>query len=177
MTIERTANITGSGLARRRGLTLVELLVVLAVIALLLAILIPAIGVARARARRARCASQLHQIGLALRIYFDSQAIDHPVFPYAHAMPSAWPDHRSIRDALAPFLERDATVFHCPDDSTRFSAEGLSYRYNERLSGKPVIDFERVLEDFDPVHGPADSPGAINVLYADSAVRNSRFGR
>lgn len=164
-------NPTGMSQARRRGLTLVELLVVLAVIALLLALLVPAIGVARARARRARCKSQLHQIGVALRIYFDSQGFDHPVFPYAHAMPSASPDHRSIRDALAPFLEGDATVFHCPDDSTRFPVEGLSYRYNESLSGKPVIAYERVLEDFDPVHGTANSPGAINVLTADSAVR------
>lgn len=170
MKVGRTRNPVGRTRAGR-GLTLVELLVVLAVVALLLAMLVPAIGTARARARRARCQSQLHQIGLALRLYFDSQAIDHPLFPIAHAMPSAWPDRRSIRDVLAPFLERDATVFHCPDDSTRFPVEGLSYRYDEGLSGKPLIGRELVLEDFDPVHGPANSPGAKNMLYSNSAVR------
>ncbi len=46
------------------GFTLVELLVVVAAIALLMALLVPTLGQARARARGAACASQLRQIGL-----------------------------------------------------------------------------------------------------------------
>ncbi len=57
----------------RRSFTLLELLVVLAVIMLLIAILLPALGAAREQGRRAVCASNLRQILIGIRIYADNQ--------------------------------------------------------------------------------------------------------
>ena len=54
---------------RSRGLSLVELLIVMAIIAGLVAILIPAIQMAREAARCSRCKSNLRQIGVALSSY------------------------------------------------------------------------------------------------------------
>jgi prepilin-type N-terminal cleavage/methylation domain-containing protein len=52
-----------------RGFTLIELLVVIGIIAVLLALLMPALSAARAHARQIRCATQLRQIGQGLANY------------------------------------------------------------------------------------------------------------
>jgi hypothetical protein len=61
----------------RRGLTKLELLVVVAVVVFLLSLLMPAFPMAREPARRAQCRNNLKQLGLALHNYHDS----HKMFP------------------------------------------------------------------------------------------------
>lgn len=56
----------------RRGFTVIELLVAVGVIALLLAIILPAVQEARNTARRTQCASNLRQLGLSIHSYHDS---------------------------------------------------------------------------------------------------------
>jgi prepilin-type N-terminal cleavage/methylation domain-containing protein len=67
----------GNGLvpaARRAGFTLIELLVVIGIIALLMALLLPALRATRQSAANANCVSNLRQIGVAVRNYTGSGA-------------------------------------------------------------------------------------------------------
>jgi len=83
---------------RRSGFTLIELLVVIAIIALLMAILIPALGRAREQARTIGCRANLKQYGIALRMYLDDNDY---YFPNA----STWlksAEHGWVREGEVP---------------------------------------------------------------------------
>ena len=69
-----------------RGLSLVELLVVLAILGALAGLIIPAVQSARGAARRTQCKSNLRQIGLAMTRYLDIQG-ERGTFPEVAKLP------------------------------------------------------------------------------------------
>ena len=91
------------GLRNRHAFTLIELLVVISIIALLAAMLLPAVGMVRASARQTTCASNLRQINLASSGYcndWEGNFVPVQIDPFV-----TW------TQALSPFLEKDATTW------------------------------------------------------------------
>lgn len=94
---------TGS-MRRASAFTLVELLAVVAIIAILIALLMPALTLARQHAARVKCAAHLGQIGLAVAMYANEQKGSIPV---AYSYPVAgWLGGYHWTDHLAPYLRR-----------------------------------------------------------------------
>jgi prepilin-type N-terminal cleavage/methylation domain-containing protein/prepilin-type processing-associated H-X9-DG protein len=123
-------------LRRVAGFTLVEILVVVALIGVLIALLLPAVQQAREASRRINCQSNLHQIALALHQYFDTHGghffLHHPFLADVNAQVAAADSFAEIywEDKLQPYIGgqignvealakqgiTDDQIYRCADD-------------------------------------------------------------
>lgn len=149
--------------ARRAGFTLVEVLVVTAIIAILIGILLPALSAARERARRTACLSNLRSLGQAMVAYANE---------HRGRLPNGNPpgtvlDPAGIDNVLVAFNDsyvRAPAVFHCPADTENPPPGAI----HNGVTGAP--DSARISYDFYSLFWlPEEGPNLVRINRAPLA--------
>ena len=119
---------------RRTGFTLVELLVVVAIIALLVSILLPTLGKAKEQARIAICLSNLRSLGLGFAQYTTDNNDWYPPSYYTGTLHGADYEYFFWDRNMLPYYG-NIKLLHCPSDNlVRWWGEPRSYGLNLEIS-------------------------------------------
>ena len=148
--------------SRRRGFTLLELLVVVAVIGLLLAILLPALSAANEAGRAALCGANLNQLSLGSIAYSEDNDSFLPWYPKTQTRPEGgewW-----VTQVARGMEAFEPKVYRCPTDPVSYG--GPLYIFN----GQPYMN------DVFPYRTSYDASGSLSSTPNERPFRDEHAG-
>ncbi|MEW6306008.1 MAG: type II secretion system protein [Verrucomicrobiota bacterium] len=170
---------------REAAFTLVELLVVTAIIGILAALLLPVLAKAKESAKAAACLGNLRQVGVALQLYVQGNNNRLPVM-YDALFSTNGPvtnAGRTVDIVLSNYLG-DVRVLRCPsDDKLLYENTKSSYGWNVLVNGQDADRF-RIMTmslpahqtplffDKEAFHRVKGEGRGVNYLYADGHIKN-----
>ncbi len=168
---------------KNRAFTLIEMVIVTAIIAVLAALLLPAVSRTKEMGRSAVCLNNLHQMGIALQLFVQDNQNKLPVM-YDQTTNNTVPANQTINEVLLPYVGGVSNIFRCPsDDRMLFETTGSSYAWNVLLNGQDADHLEMftnayplhqifLVFDKEKFHRVRGDQRAINYLYADGHIKN-----
>jgi len=130
---------------KRSAFTLVELLVVVAIIGILAAMLLPVLSQAKEKARRVYCQNNLRQLGVALQLYGHDNDIYPPCLVFAVRLGMRDSGTSLWNAYLLPYVGKSSKVFDCPSlpDFYRWTTNpsALGFAYPTNIQGNRPFSY------------------------------------
>jgi len=152
-----------------RAFTLLELLVVIAIIAILAALLLPALSSARQRAWTTQCNSNLHQIGVGMKIFADENGELYPESggtirwgTYDLAPPDGSGKQAWMQQIVSDI--QDTNIYHCPADVLLPLAQQSDFDYFNGVRAAYIAS------DPDPENRHFDPVKCTSILFPSAYV-------
>lgn len=172
LTISLRCTDTSRAPSRLRAFTLIELLIVIAVIALLVGLALPVLSAARESGRKSQCVSQLKQLHHAIVMYSEDYS---GYFPFAVTFDQEYRGRYipGIRSTLQPYV-KNGDIFLCPSlQWDIWRKRGIGYEYFADLAGihdTEALGGDRLLSFTHPY--PLTGPWVLSLSVGELKIRS-----